>query len=71
MLGLKQTAELYRAPLSNVSNCMLLKKALDAGQISIFDSVDGIEAYYEIFTQVLETERDYQKVFAKLTAVEL
>ncbi len=70
-LGLKSAAETYRASLSNANNSLLLKTALDAGEISILDYIVGIGLYYNTVNQTLQAELDYQKAFAKLSAVEL
>ncbi|MGC3977825.1 MAG: TolC family protein [Paludibacteraceae bacterium] len=70
-LGLKVTAEKYSQALSAVSNTDLLKKALDAGEISLLDYLLEIGLYYNTVNQALEADRDYQKAFAELSAVEL
>jgi outer membrane protein TolC len=69
--GLKATSEKYRQSLEEVNNADLLKKALDAGEISLLDYILEIGLYYNTVNQTLETERDYQKAFAELSAVEL
>ncbi|MBP7611555.1 MAG: TolC family protein [Paludibacter sp.] len=69
--GLKLAADTYRTSLANANNSSLLKKALDAGQISILDYIVEMGLYYNTVTQTLEAERDYQKAFAELSAVEL
>lgn len=70
-LGLQETATTYRVSLSNANNSQLLQKALDAGQISILDYIIEMGLYYNTINQTLEAERDYQKAFAELSAVEL
>ncbi len=70
-LGLKNAAETYRASLNNANNSILLKKALDAGEISILDYIVEIGLYYNTVNQTLQAELDYQKAFAELSAVEL
>lgn len=70
-LGLQETAATYRVSLSNANNSHLLKKALDAGQISILDYIVEMGLYYNTINQTLEAERDFQKAFAELSAVEL
>lgn len=70
-LGLQETAATYRSSLSNANNSQLLKKALDAGQISILDYIVEMGLYYNTINQTLEADRDYQKAFAELSAVEL
>lgn len=69
--GLKMTAEKYRQSLAAVNNTDLLKKALDAGEISLLDYILEMGLYYNTVNQTLEAERDYQKAFAELSAVEL
>lgn len=70
-LGMKNTAKKYRASLMKANNSILLKKALDAGQISMLDYVVETGLYYTTVNQVLKAELDYQKAFAELSAVEL
>lgn len=70
-IGLKKTAETYRASLANANNSTLLKRALDAGQISMLDYIVEIGLYYNTVNQALQAELDYQKAFAELSAVEL
>lgn len=69
--GLKMTAQMYRQSLATVNNTDLLKKALEAGEISLLDYILEIGLYYNAINQSLEAERDYQKAFAELSAVEL
>ena len=70
-IGLLDNALLYRNSLETANNTDLLKKSLDLGQISILDYIVEIGLYYEALNKTLEAERDYQKAFAELTAVEL
>lgn len=70
-IGLFDNAQQYRNSLETANNTDLLKKALDAGQISILDYIVEIGLYYEVLNRTLEAERDYQKAFAELTAVDL
>lgn len=69
--GLKVAAEMYQRSLETANNTELLKKALDLGEISLLEYLVEMGLYYETINQVLETERDYQKAFAELSAVEL
>lgn len=71
ILGLKRASETYRESLSNANNSKLLKKALDVGEISLLDYIIEIGLYYNTINQALQAERDYQKAFAELSAVEL
>lgn len=70
-MGLKTTADKYRQSLANVNNTILLKKALDAGEISLLDYMVEMGLYYDNVNQTLAAERDYQLAFAELSAVEL
>lgn len=69
--GLRIIANKYRQSLATVNNTQLLKKALDAGEISLLDYIVEIGLYYTTINQALEAERDYQKALAELSAVEL
>ncbi len=70
-LGLKITAETYRKSLSTANSTVLLKKALDSGEISLLNYMVELGLYYNMVNQTLEAERDYQKALAELSAVEL
>jgi outer membrane protein TolC len=69
--GLKNIATSYHKSLSTVNNTNLLGKALEVGEISLLDYLVEIGFYYNTINQLLEAERDYQKAFAELSAVEL
>jgi outer membrane protein, heavy metal efflux system len=69
--GLKNTAETYRKSLSMANSTVLLKKALDAGEISLLNYMVELGLYYNMVNQTLEAERDYQKALAELSAVGL
>lgn len=69
--GLKDTAESYRRSLVDVNSTQLLKKALDAGHISLLDYILEIGLYYDTVNRTLEAERDFQKAFAEFSSVEL
>lgn len=70
-LGLKNTADAYRKSLTMTNSTELLKKALDAGEISLLNYMVELGFYYNMVNQTLEAERDYQKALAELSAVEL
>lgn len=70
-LGLKAAADTYRASLAATDNTVLLKKAFDAGEISVADYLMQTAVYYDIVRQALEAEREYQRSCAELYAVEL
>jgi outer membrane protein TolC len=69
--ALRENAQKLRQALSAYGNEPLLKKALDAGEISLLDYLLEIEYYYDAMDKALEAERDYEKAFAELSAVEL
>ena len=70
-VSLQETAQQYRTALTSYSNEPLLRKALDAGEISLLDYLLEVAYYYDAFNNMLETERDYALAVAELTAVEL
>jgi outer membrane protein TolC len=70
-VNLQQTLQKYQKSLSEYSNERLLKKALDAGEISLLDYLLESQYYYELYNKMLETERDFELTVAKLGAVEL
>lgn len=70
-LGLQEAAKTYRRSLLDANNSKLLKKALDVGEISVLDYMIQVELYYDSVDKALAAERDYQKAFAELSAVEL
>jgi outer membrane protein TolC len=69
--GLKNIATNYRKSMLAVNNTNLLAAALEAGEISLLDYIVEIGIYYNTVNQALETERDYQKAFAELSAGEI
>lgn len=69
--GLRTVADNYRQSLEVANNTQLLKKALDAGEISLLEYMLEMGLYYDTVNQALEAERDYQQAYAELSAVEL
>lgn len=77
-LELKAAAELYKINDEGLKmnkayevDDSFLKKALEAGEISVLDYIVEMNMYYDIMRQALDAERDYQKACAELYAVEL
>ncbi|KAA6330727.1 hypothetical protein EZS27_020598 [termite gut metagenome] len=68
---LKSIADNYKTSLTALDSTDLLKKALDAGEISMLEYVVEMGLYYDVVKQSLEAERDCRKVQAELEAVEL
>ena len=69
--GLAAACADYRRAMSESTNAILLKKALDAGEISLLDYIIEMGLYYDTAARALEAERDFQLAYAALTAVEL
>lgn len=68
---LQKNAANLRQSLTVHRNETLLKKALDAGEISLLDYLTEIGYYYDALEQVLATERDYELAVAELNAMGL
>lgn len=69
--GLQSLAQDYRNLISTSNSSELLKKALDAGEISLLDYLLELGMYYDTVDLALEAEHDYQKAVAELMVVEL
>lgn len=61
----------YQTSLSTFNNGELLKKALDAGEISLLDYLMEIQFYYDAYEKAIAAERDFEITRAELSAVEL
>jgi outer membrane protein TolC len=70
-VALQQNAQKFRQSLAENGNEPLLKKALDAGEISLLTYLLEIEYYYDAVNKVLAAERDFEMAVAELEAVEL
>ncbi len=69
--ALLENVKAYRSSLSDHNNESLLKKSLDAGQISLLEYLLETEYYYDVMNKTLEAERDYNLSLAELKAIEL
>ncbi len=69
--GLQENVHTYRASMSAHNNGELLKKALDAGQISLLEYLLETEYYYDVMNKTIEAEREFNHSLAELRAVEL
>lgn len=70
--GLKKASDSYRNTINNsIHNAELLKKALDAGEISLLDYMIEMRLYYDIIDRALAIEKEFQLAYAELSAVEL
>ncbi|MDR3193928.1 MAG: transporter, partial [Tannerella sp.] len=68
---LHRATEAYRTPLVDLNPSALLQKSLAAGEISLLDYLTELGYYYDTLRQALETERDFRKAFAELSATGL
>lgn len=68
-LSLQRTAAEYRTSLSELDNTQLLRKALDAGEISLLDYIVEQGFYYTTVDSALSAERDYELALSELQAV--
>ena len=68
---MQENAQAYRSSISQHSNELLLKRALDEGQISLLEYLLETEYYYDVVNKALEAERDYNLILAELRAVEI
>lgn len=70
-VDLHSTAIKYRQALSSYNSVPMLRKALEAGEITLLNYLLQIEAYYDAYNSMLEVERDYALAEAELTAASL
>jgi len=68
---LQKNASQLRQSIAESRNDLLLKKALDAGEISLLTYLTEIGYYYDALEKVLATERDYEQAVAELNAIAL
>ena len=69
--ALRKNAQTARQALSLYGSEPLLRKAFDAGEISLINYLLEIEFYYNAIDKVLEAERDFELTAAELAAAEL
>ncbi|MDR2286684.1 MAG: TolC family protein [Prevotellaceae bacterium] len=68
--NLQSTALVYSQSLSSFDNTALLKKALDAGEISLLDYIIELGLYYNNINLKLNAEREFQKTLAEMLRIE-
>ena len=66
---LQKNASQLRQSIAESRDDLLLKKALDAGEISLLTYLTEIGYYYDALEKVLATERDYELALAELNAI--
>jgi len=69
--ALQKGAQGARQSLTDYDSQHLLKKTLDAGEISLINYFLEMEYYYDATNKLLETERDFELNLAELEAVGL
>lgn len=69
--GLRQTIDTYDQALRSTDNTALLKKALDAGSITVVDYLMGARLYYETIDRRMDALRSWHKVIAEMNAMTL
>ena len=70
-VDLQKTALKYRQALSTYNSVPILRKALEAGEITLLNYLMQIENYYDAYNNMLEVERDYALAEAELSAIAL
>ncbi len=65
-ISLQKSVGDYRLALQNIDNGTYLKKALEAGEISLIDFILELSLYYESQTKLLAAERDLNRVITEL-----
>ncbi len=70
-IKLRQIASDYGKSMESVNSSELLKKALDAGELSLISYIQELGIYYDAINNLLQTERDYQLAVAEMKQWEL
>lgn len=70
-IRLQTVAQTYVETLQVANNTALLKKALDAGQISLLEYVVEIGLYYDILQKALQAQKEFHLAHAALHAFAL
>ena len=65
-IALQKNVNDFRSNIKTFDNSELLKKALDAGEISLIDYIFELSYYYESLTKLLELEKDMNKTWVEL-----
>lgn len=67
--GLRATADIYTRALATTDDTALLKRSLDAGQISVVEYLQAVRLYYDTVQQRLDALREWHRAYAEMTAV--
>lgn len=65
-VSLQKSVNEYETNLQTFNNSELLYKALEKGEIDLINYIMELSFYYEIYTNLLDMERELQKVIAEL-----
>lgn len=71
IIHLSEMLKMYRESMPGEQTNELLKKSLEYGQISLIDYLQELEIFYEVKTNLLETEHELQTALAELLQWEL
>jgi outer membrane protein TolC len=69
--SLSRIIESYKKQALDADNTEFLKKALDAGEISVIDCIFETSLYFDVTKDLLETEKELNLTVAELTQWEL
>ena len=69
--NLQKTLISYQEALQSVNSSELLKKALDAGELSLIEYMMELTLYYETNDKFLSIEKDLNQLYARLNFFEL
>jgi len=65
-ISLQNSVNNYKSKLEDINNSVLLKKALDKGEITLINYILELSLYYESVNNQLELERNLNKTIAEL-----
>lgn len=69
-VDLQKTVENYQQNLKSLSNTKLLKKALEKGEINLIEYIMEEEFYYQSYNNLLEMEKEFNKLVLELQLYE-
>lgn len=70
-IGLQKSVTDYRLGLQSLDNSILLKKALDKGEITILDYILETSIYFESIKKILELEKELNNITAEINLYNL
>lgn len=70
-VGLNLNAQLYTSSVTELNSTPLMKRALEQGEISLFEYITEAQLYYDNENSALQAQRDFQLCYVELLAFEL